>query len=377
MDITRARKKNPLGIIKFIKKNVMMLIAVLAALISAFFVKPDSAYLDYFDFKTLTCLFCVLAVVCAFKNIAFFELLAAQIVKNCKNIRITVLVLVYITFFGSMLITNDTALLTFLPLAYTTLKRTGKEKYTAFTFIMQNMAANLGGMITPFGSPQNLFLYSKYAIPNGKFFSIMLPPFLLSLVLITICCVFIKPDPISIGGEPEKTDRKKAVIYGILFAFSVALVFRAVPYYIGLPVVIAALFFLDRKALAAVDYPLLMTFAAIFVFSGNLSRIETVKVFFSSLLGKNTLICAALSSQVISNVPAAILLSNFTTDYAGLLVGVNVGGVGTIIASLASLITLREYASLYPEKQERYFAEFSAYNFGFLAILLIFCSFIL
>ncbi len=377
MDITRARKKNPLGIIKFIKKNVMMLIAVLAALISAFFVKPDSAYLDYFDFKTLTCLFCVLAVVCAFKNIAFFELLAAQIVKNCKNIRITVLVLVYITFFGSMLITNDTALLTFLPLAYTTLKRTGKEKYTAFTFIMQNMAANLGGMITPFGSPQNLFLYSNYAIPNGEFFSIMLPPFLLSLVLITICCVFVKPDPISINGETEKTDPKKAAIYGILFAFSVALVFRVFPYYIGLPVVITALLILDRKALAAVDYPLLATFAAIFVFSGNLSRIEAVKVFFSSLLERNTLICAALSSQVISNVPAAILLSNFTSDYAGLLVGVNIGGVGTIIASLASLITLREYVSRFPEKQGPYFAEFSVYNFGFLAILLVFYLLIL
>jgi len=354
-----------------------MLIALTAAAVSAFFVKPDSTYVSYFDFKTLTCLFCVLAVVCALKDIGFFEILACRIVKKCKNTRTSILVLVYVTFIGSMLIANDMALLTFLPLGYATLKKTGKEKYMAFTFIMQNIAANLGGMLTPFGNPQNLYLYSKFNIPAAEFVSIMFPPFLLSVVLITICCLFIKPEPVAISGEIKKLDQPKAAAYFILFAFSIALVFKIIPYYYGLILIPAVLLFMDRKALAAVDYPLLLTFAAFFVFSGNLSRIGAVRELFAGLLEKNTLLFSAISCQFISNVPTAVLLSNFTTDYAGLLIGVNIGGVGTIIASLASLITLREYTGRYPEKQGSYLAKFSAFNFGFLAVLLAFCLFVL
>ena len=350
-----------------------MLIAVTAAVISAFFVQPDSKYLEYFDFKTLTCLFCVFAVVCALRNISFFEFLACQIVKKCKNTRTSILVLIYITFIGSMLIANDMALLTFLPLGYSTLQKTGKEKYMAFTFIMQNIAANLGGMLTPFGNPQNLYLYSKFNIPDAEFISIMFPPFLLSVILITICCLFVKPEPIAIHGVIKKLDPPKTIIYFILFTFSIVLVFRVVPYYLGLILIPLVLLFMDKKALTMVDYLLLLTFAAFFVFSGNMSCIDAVRDLFAGLLSKNTLLYSALSCQFISNVPTAVLLSNFTTDYAGLLIGVNIGGVGTIISSLASLITLREFTSRYPEKQGSYFGLFSAFNFGFLGILLAFC----
>ena len=169
--------------ISFVRKNVVMCIALLAAAVTSVLVPPDRAYLGYFDVKTLTCLFCVLAVVCALKNVNFFYLLARKVVELFGNARMSVLVLVYITFIGSMLIANDMALLTFLPLGYLVLSTTGKEKYMAFTFIMQNVAANLGGMLTPFGNPQNLYLYSKYNIPTGEFMAIMLPPFLLSIAL--------------------------------------------------------------------------------------------------------------------------------------------------------------------------------------------------
>ncbi|MBO5869707.1 MAG: citrate transporter, partial [Clostridia bacterium] len=180
---------------EFIKKNTVMVIALCAAIITAFAVPPDKEYLSYFDFKTLTCLFCVLAVVCALKNISFFYIIAKKIVQLFKNTRMCVLALVYITFIGSMLIANDMALLTFLPLGYFVLSTTRMEKYMAFTFIMQNIAANLGGMLTPFGNPQNLYLYTKFEIPNLEFMQIMYLPFVVSVLLITVCCIiFVKPE---------------------------------------------------------------------------------------------------------------------------------------------------------------------------------------
>ena len=358
----------PLG--AFIRKNVVMCVALLAALITACIVPPDAAYLDYFDLKTLTCLFCVLAVVCALKNIQFFYILAKKIVQLFRNARIAILALVYITFIGSMLIANDMALLTFLPLGYLVLTTTGKRNYMAFTYIMQNIAANLGGMLTPFGNPQNLYLYSFFNIPTGEFMTIMAPPFVVAVLLITICClIFVKNEPLQIPDEPVRLPGWRTVLYLGLFALSIAIVFRGIPYWIGLLVIPAVLIFADRKALKMVDYPLLFTFVFFFIFSGNMARIEPVRQLFSWLLDKNTLLFSVLSCQVISNVPSAILLSQFTQNYTHLLLGVNIGGVGTLIASLASLITFREYTQHNPGKTSRYVLLFSAFNFGFLILL--------
>ncbi len=365
----------------FAKKNVVMLIALCAAVITSIIVPPDAEYLDYFDYKTLTCLFCVLAVVCALKNINFFYMLAHKVVVLFKNARMSILALVYITFIGSMLIANDMALLTFLPLGYLVLTTTGKEKYMAFTFIMQNIAANLGGMLTPFGNPQNLYLYTKYEIPNLEFMGIMAPPFILSVVLITICCiVFVKPEPLELEDKAIELAPVKTIIYLLLFALSIVIVFRWIPWYwIGLIIIPAFLLVMDRKALKMVDYPLLLTFVFFFIFSGNMGRIDAVRELFSGLLEMNTLVVSALCCQFISNVPSAILLSQFvesTGNYADLLVGVNIGGVGTLIASLASLITFREYVKHNPGKAGKYILEFSAFNFGFLIILTVFMSII-
>ncbi len=354
----------------FVKKNAVMCIAFFAALVTSCIVPPDEAYLGYFDYKTLTCLFCVLAVVCALKNIRFFYMLARKVVQLFKNARLSVLALVYITFIGSMLIANDMALLTFLPLGYLVLTTTNMQKYMAFTFIMQNIAANLGGMLTPFGNPQNLYLYSKFNIPNLEFMAIMAPPFVLSVIIITLCCiVFVKPEPLSLEDEKITLPPLRTGIYLLLFALSTLIVCRGIPYWIGLGVIPLALLFMDRKALRDVDYGLLFTFVFFFIFSGNMGRIDIVRALFSALLEETTLLVSVLSCQCISNVPSAILLSQFTENYAPLLVGVNIGGAGTLIASLASLITFREYGKHNPGKTGYYVKMFSLFNFGFLAIL--------
>ena len=358
----------------FVKKNIVMLIALLAAAVTAIFVPPDRQYLQYFDYKTLTCLFCTLAVVCALKNIRFFYMLAHKVVELFKNARMSVLALTYITFIGSMLIANDMALLTFLPLGFLVLSTTGKEKYMAFTFIMQNIAANLGGMLTPFGNPQNLYLYTKFNIPTGEFMGIMAIPFLVSILLITLCCfIFVKPEPLEITEEKIKLNPSRTVIYLILFALSIVIVFRVIPYWIGLIVIPAVLLIMDRRALKMVDYPLLLTFVFFFIFSGNMARIDVIRELFSSLLEKNTLLVSVISCQFISNVPSAILLSQFTDNYRELLLGVNIGGAGTLIASLASLITFREYIKHNPKRAGYYIGLFSAFNFGFLIILTVIC----
>ncbi len=361
-------------ITKFAKQNAVMLIAALAATITMIIVPPDGEYLTYFDWKTLTCLFCVLAVVCALRNIRFFYTLAKAIVRKFKNTRLAILALVYITFIGSMLIANDMALLTFLPLGYFVLHTTGKEKYMAFTFIMQNIAANLGGMLTPFGNPQNLYLYSKFNIPDLEFISIMAIPFGIAVVLITACClVFVKAEPIEIEEKTASLPIARTTIYLLLFALSIIIVFKFIPFWIGLIIIPIALLMLDKTALLQVDYGLLLTFFFFFIFSGNMARIDVVREFFSMLLEQNTLVFSALSCQFISNVPSAILLSQFTNDYRHLLLGVNIGGAGTLIASLASLITFREYTKENPKKTLSYVLKFTAFNFAFLFILIIIC----
>ncbi|MBP3392219.1 MAG: citrate transporter [Clostridia bacterium] len=359
-------------ILKFFKQNSMMTVAMFAALVTVFFVPIDRRYLDYIDFKTLSCLFCVLAVVCALKDIDFFYMLARKIVEYFHTARLCVLALVYITFIGSMLIANDMALLTFLPLGFYVLHSTHKEKYMAYVFILQNIAANPGGMLTPFGNPQNLYLYTRFQISNGEFIRIMFPPFLLAVIMLTACCLFVKGEPMILSSAKNTGEhhRRKTVLYMALFALSIAIVFRSVPYWIGLVVIPVVLFFADKRALRMVDYPLLLTFVFFFIFAGNMARISAVREFFGLLLSKNTLLFSVLSCQFISNVPSAILLSGFTSNYADLLVGVNIGGVGTLIASLASLITFREYNRHNPGKMAYYIGLFSLLNFGFLFIMI-------
>lgn len=358
-----------------IKSNVVLVVAFLAAVITSCIVTPDEQYISYFDFKTLTCLFCTLAVICALKDISFFTIIARRIVALTGDIRRAVITIVIITFVGSMLIANDMALLTFLPLGYFVLKSSGQQKYMIFTFIMQNIGANLGGMLTPFGNPQNLYLYNKFGIPTGEFMKIMAIPFVSAIALILICCfIFVKKEKITVQKDDEAhLPLWRTALYLALFAFSIAIVFRSIPYYWGLVVIPAVLLIADRSALQHVDYGLLMTFVCFFIFSGNMSRIEAVNHIISALLAKNTLLISIASCQFISNVPSAIILSEFTENYRALLYGVNIGGTGTIIASLASLITFRQYCAAEPDGAKKYLLHFSAFNFAFLIIMTVIC----
>lgn len=331
-------------LLRWCKANAMPVIAVLAAAVTAVFVPPDAAYLGYYDLKTLSCLLCVLAVVGALRRVGLFPLLAQRLVQVFHTTRGAVTALVGITLVGSMLLTNDTALLTFLPLSWFVLERTGQTKWTALTFILQNCAANLGGM---------------------------LPPFLLSTALILLCCLFLPREGLTVPRQETLPDKRRTAVYGVLFCVAVAMVLRGIPYWLGLLVIVMALLVLDRRALLGVDWGLLVTFAAFFTFSGNMARIEPVRELFRKLLTHGAMPVAALTSQVISNVPAAILLSRFTDDYRGLLVGVNIGGAGTLVASLASLITFREYTKHVKGQTGRFMVLFSAISFGFLGVLLV------
>ncbi|WP_238483732.1 SLC13 family permease [Anaerosporobacter faecicola] len=355
---------------QFAKSQAVLTIATIAMVITCIFVPVDGEYLGYFNMRTLATLYCTLAVVSAFSHIHVFEIISKNIVLKLHNLRNATLGLVFITFVGSMLLANDMALLTFLPLGFFVLNSTDHKEAMAFTFIMQNIAANLGGMVTPFGNPQNLYLYSYFHIDTMEFITIMLPSFLAATVLIVVCCLFVKPTPLSLKkDEHYALDKQRTTLYSILFIASILIVFRVFPFTWGTLLITLALLYLDKDAIKEVNYPLLATFCVFFVFSGNMARIPAVREFFEFLLPKNTLLFGILSCQFISNVPSAVLLSHFTSDYASLLPAVNIGGCGTLIASLASLITFTEFKKHNPEKVKGYIVKFSAINFGFVIVL--------
>lgn len=354
-----------------LKSRIVLIVALVAAAVTCFFVPPDGGYADYFDLDTLSCLFCTLAVVSALKRRRFFEWLAVKIVTAFGNMRRVTFALVFVTYFGSMIMANDMALITFLPLGWLVLSSCGKTKYTAFVFVMQNVAANLGGMLTPFGNPQNLYLYSFFEINAGEFFAIMAIPFAVAFVLIAGTCLVVKPEPIRLETHPEPAPPVwRMIVYFVLFALSVMIVFRVFPCYVGLIVVTVALAILEPKCFLRVDYGLLLTFCAFFVFSGNLARIPAVRDLLASVVAMSPLLVGTATCQVISNVPSAVLLSRFTTDYRHLLIAVNIGGLGTPVSSLASLITLGEYRKREPGKTLRYLGLFSLINFSYLAVLI-------
>lgn len=381
---------SPRRLARFIMQNATASIAAAAALVTMLFVPPDAEYASYFDLNTLACLFAFLAVIRALRNAGFFETIAKAVIQGFKTLRGLGCALIAVTLVCSMFATNDMALLMLLPLSTVALVRTGNERALPFTFVMQAIAANLGGMILPFGNPQNIFLSSRFHIGFLDFLTTMVLPFGVSIALIALCCA-IGFKPIVLNEAPQEAEKEdlpatpavgKTVLYLALFALSMGMVFHAVPALVGVVIVAVALLVADRKALAHVDWGLLATFALFFVFSGNMARIPEVQGFFSMLLDQSTLATSALASQVISNVPAAILLAPFVDGYQALLVGVNIGGAGTLIASLASLIAFNHFRAIKRGMKrpgikalstKRYLALFSALNFAFLAVLLAVC----
>lgn len=331
-------------ILNFLKTNFIFTTATIIAIVSCFFVPIDKEYLGYFDIDTLACITLLLLVIAGFSNIQFFEKVARWLVKKFKNTRSIIMCLIFITYVSALVNANDMSLLTFLPLAYIVLKYTNNLQYLAFTFIMQNIASNLGGMITPIGNPQNLYIYSFYNLNLFEFLKIMLIPTLIALVLIIVVCMFVKKVPLEFKDDVEtKFNIPKAIIYGVLFVMTILVVLGIVPWWISTIVIVTTMLICDRKSFLLVDYTIPLTFVAFFIFSGNLSRIPAIINLMESFINEHTFITAYLSCQVISNVPTAVLLSKFTNNYSHLLVSVNVASLGIIFSSLSGVIALKEY----------------------------------
>lgn len=352
----------------FVLQNMVAIIAFILALVTTYFVPIDKQYIHYIDYKTISCLFLISCIISAFKDINFFYAIARHIIIRFNTLRKSYVALITITFIGSMIIANDMALLTFLPLGYLILKETNNEDKEAFVFIMQNIAANLGGMLTPFGNPQNLYIYTKYNIDNIEFMRIMLIPFIVAIIMLYTTSLFIGNDNLTLNRQDLKTSPIKEKVYVFLFVLAIFVVFRYVPLIVGLIIIPIIIVLLDRDAFKNVDYSLLLTFIFFFIFSSNLARIDAVNEFFSKLLEKDVYFTTLFSCQFMSNVPTSILLSKFTNNYVPLLYGVNIGGLGTLIASLASLITFRNYIALNPKKIGSYLILFTFINIIFIVV---------
>ena len=229
-------------ILCFFKTNFIFTVAILMAIVSCFFVPIDKEYLGYFDVDTIACITLLLLVIAGFSNIQFFQIVARWLVKKFKNTRSIILCLIFITYVSALVNANDMSLLTFLPLAYIVLKYTNNLRYVGFTFVMQNIASNLGGMITPIGNPQNLYIFSFYDMNVLEFFKIMAIPTLIALVLIIAVCMFIKKEPLEYkDDEVTKFSVPRAVIYGVLFVVTILVVLGVLPWWIASIVIIVRL----------------------------------------------------------------------------------------------------------------------------------------
>lgn len=359
-------------IFNFLKSEVVLTVASVLAIITMFFVPIDKEYLNYFDYNTLICLFCMLAVVAGLKSTNVFELISRKLIGLFHTRRAVIYTLVFGTFFFDMIVANDMSLITFLPLTYIVLHSTKNDKYLAFTFIMQTIAANMGGMITPYGNPQNLYLYSYYNIGTTEFFSILFAQVITVAILLWTCCAFVPNEKLKLRKSSKIIISKKTlIVYAILFVLVILSVFRIVPYLLTLAIVLITILIMDRKRFSQVDYALISTFCVFFVFSGNMARIPQIKEFISEIVVKNTLLAGIVSCQFISNVPTAIFLSKFTQNYRDLLISVNIGSLGILISSLASLITLKEFLKHQPKNFFKYLGMFTIFNTMFLIVLLL------
>ncbi len=359
------------NILSFIKRETVLCVSGVLAVVSMFIVPPNSEYIGYIDFKTLSLLFCLMLVMAGLSKLGVFSNLADTLLKRTGTVRKISFVLVLLCFFSSMLVTNDVALITFVPFAIETLKKAEKKQHIISVVVLQTVAANLGSMLTPIGNPQNLYLYSLSGMSVVEFILLMLPYTLVSLAMIVISVLFIKNS----GAEyvPDKTDTKikKGLcgVYVILMIISVLAVAHIVPYYISLAIVFATVLIIDLKTIAKVDYSLLITFVFFFVFIGNMGRVGVFGDFINSIISGHEILSSLAVSQVVSNVPAAMLLSGFTDNVKGLIIGTNIGGLGTLIASMASLISYKYFVNFDNAGKGKYLLIFTAVNAVMLVVL--------
>lgn len=357
----------------FFKKETVFSIAALLALISAIIIPPNKEYIGYIDFRVLSILFCLMLLVAGLREQWIFRRLAEKLTVLVDNAKGLEMILVLLCFFSSMLITNDVALITFVPFALALMNGAGLKHRILKVITLETIAANLGSMLTPIGNPQNLYLYNLSNMDFMSFIKLMLPLTLISLVLLIISVLLGKNEKINVSFEKATVNisKLKLIIIGILFIICMGTVIRVIPWQISLIIVFIAAILLFRNLFKEIDYFLLGTFIGFFVFIGNMQQIPTISHIINELLAGRELIVSALLSQIISNVPASMLLSGFTTNYTDLLYGVNIGGLGTLIASLASLISYKFYAVTKESKKGQYLLTFTFYNVIFFIILMI------
>ena len=365
---------------QFIQQETVLTAAAVLAVFSMFFVPPDAQYVGYIDFRTLAILFSLMSVMAGLRRQGVFDRLGRALLARTRNTLQLVLVLVGLCFFGSMLITNDVSLLTFVPFTFVVLNRLGPDAHRSLLIpvvCMQTIAANLGSMLTPIGNPQNLYLYGKSGMSMGAFVRLMLPYTLVSLVLLLVWAaavcrkssVVLSADGLS--APLDAPGNRRIILLDLaLFVICLLSVIRVLPYGIAFAAVLVCTFCADRNTLRTVDYSLLLTFVAFFIFIGNLGRIPAFSGWLQELLTGREVLVAVLASQITSNVPAALLLSGFTAKTEALIIGTNLGGLGTLIASMASLISYRQIARELPQEKGRYFRLFTLSNLLFLVILL-------
>ncbi len=351
-----------------IKNEIVLILSFFLALASAFVVKPDIEYVNYIDFRTIALLFCLMAIMSALNNQGVFSFLAVSLLKRVGSTRALTAVFCTLCFFSSMLITNDVALITFVPFTILTLRVSDNLKPLPLLVILETLAANLGSMLTPIGNPQNLYLFSAFDMTMGDFVRTIYPYAVLSFVLIMISVLLVRNQSVKVQDIEHyrrNPHRLKCVIYAFLFLLAMLTVFRVIHFGVLLAVTVAVLLIADKRALLGVDYSLLFTFVFLFIFIGNLGRIDSVSSFLGTIIVGNEVPVGIAASQVFSNVPAAILLSGFSNNARDLLVGVNLGGLGTIIASMASLISFKFVAGT-KAKKGPYLALFTMFNLAFL-----------
>ena len=356
----------------FVKREPTLCIAFIAALFSCLMVPVDQAYIDYIDFRTLALLYALMVVVSGLRRAGVFSYLAHRLSEKADSARKIGIILVMLSFFSSMLVTNDVALLTFVPFAVVVLGLAHEEKQLIWVIVLQTVAANLGSMLTPVGNPQNLFLFSYYNFSMQDFIKATLPIWLLSLVLVLLLCMKLPKTHIDIFlGETPILRKKNLALYAALFVICTLEVLHVISWEIMLGILILVLLIWDKRSLLHADFLLLFTFVCFFIFAGNLARLEPVEKALSAMLRGRELFCSIAASQVISNVPAALLLSGFTDAGKELLLGVNIGGLGTPVASLASLISMKLYSHSENASLSAFMKCFLAVNFALLAVLII------
>jgi len=366
-------------ILEFIKREVVLVVATVLAIVSAFVVPPSMAYMEYIDWHVLELLLCLMTVMAGLQRCGLFDWLGEALLKKTSKVWQLCLVLVMLCFFLSMVITNDVALITFVPFALVTLEKCKQERLLIPVVVLQTVAANLGSMLTPIGNPQNLYLYNISEMGLMEFILCMLPNTLISFVLIMLSLLFVKGkgEEISLSKiaqsqtskERGLVDKRQTAVYLVLFALSLLVVAKMIPVELVLGIVLIVVFCLDKSVLKKVDYCLLLTFISFFIFTGNLGNISLIRDTLQELVNGRELLIGIVASQGISNVPAALLLSGFTSDYRALLAGVNIGGLGTLIASMASLISYKILANKYNDKKGKYFKWFTIVNVLYLVIL--------